>query len=113
MRFLLLRNTKHILKKNYPHLPLNFHSVISRRFVISILNYFVRLQEYPDKLSLKSKKTHNFKLRDAMADIYGGHEKVPKTLIVPNLIATMKQPDGTFVPGLACMSVPISCVVDD
>ena len=62
---------------------------------------------------MKSKKKHKFKLSDAMADIYGGHEKVPKTFIVPNQHATMKQPDGTFVPGLACMSVPISCVVDD
>ena len=67
---------------------------------------FLRVQGYPGEINMKTKKKHSFTIRDGMADIYGSHEKVPKTLIVPDQIRAMKSPDGKFLPGtvfrLAC-----------
>ena len=58
-------------------------------------------QEYPEKLDVHKVKTHKqINVRDGMADIYGSHENVPKTLIVPDLGSAMQHPDGSFLPGL-------------
>ena len=71
----------------------------NRACLFSSLQYFFG-QEYPQKLDLQKFKTHKLYIRDGMADIYGSHENVPKTLIVPDRFALMQHPDGSFLPGL-------------
>lgn len=61
-------------------------------------DYNAKYPEYPEKLDLRKVKTHKqLDVRDGMADIYGSHENVPKTLIVPDLGPAMQHPDGTFL----------------
>ena len=73
----------------------------------NLFHMFLPTQEYPGEVNIKSRKRHNFTIRDGMADIYGSHEKVPKTLIVPDQIRAMKNLDGTFLPGIFFQLVSI------
>lgn len=40
---------------------------------------------------------HDFALSDGQADIYGGHESVPATFVVPD--THMRNADSTMLPG--------------
>ena len=50
-------------------------------------------------------KYHKFTLRDAMADIHGGHDNVPKTFVVPDNVNIMMNASDDLRPGWR-----VSCV---
>ena len=61
-------------------------------------NHITR-QAYPGRVFVNKTKNHTFMLRDGMADIYGSHENVPETFIVPDRIYAMQEAEGIFRPG--------------